>query len=255
MLAQAVKPLVRLVDRYLPDPYIFVLILTLIVIIAAMAVERVGPIAVIGMWGDGFWGLLAFSMQMLLVLVTGFMLASTPPVKRVLVALARCVKSPGAAILTVSVVSLIAHWINWGFGLIVSALFAKEVARLVRVDYRLLDRQCLLGFRDLAWRTLRLDSAFDRHARSSIRGADGHRRDWSDDFCILQSRDRRDAAGRRAVGQSPDAAERSRQLLHRSFAAPRSCARRRQDRATRGSARDEPKRLLCSLVYAAWSGW
>ena len=146
MLAQAVKPLVRLVDRYLPDPYIFVLILTLIVIAAAMAVQGVGPIAVIGMWGDGFWGLLAFSMQMLLVLVTGFMLASTPPVKRVLAALARCVKSPGAAIVTVSLVSLIAHWINWGFGLIVSALFAKEIARLVHVDYRLLIASAYSGF-------------------------------------------------------------------------------------------------------------
>jgi amino acid transporter len=60
MLAQAVKPLVRLVDRYLPDPYIFVLILTLIIMAAAMAVEGHGPVAVIGMWGDGFRDLLAF---------------------------------------------------------------------------------------------------------------------------------------------------------------------------------------------------
>jgi short-chain fatty acids transporter len=146
MLAQAVKPLVRLVDRYLPDPYIFVLILTLIVIAAAMAIERQSAIAVIGMWGDGFWDLLAFSMQMLLVLVTGFMLASTPPVKRVLVAIARSVKSPGAAIVTVSLVSLFAHWINWGFGLIASALLAREVARLVHVDYRLLIASAYSGF-------------------------------------------------------------------------------------------------------------
>lgn len=146
MLAQAVKPLVRLVDRYLPDPYIFVLILTLIVMAAAMAIEGQGPIAVMGMWGNGFWDLLAFSMQMLLVLVTGFMLASTPPVQHVLVALARLVKSPGAAIVTVSLVSLFAHWINWGFGLIVSALLAREVARLVHVDYRLLIASAYSGF-------------------------------------------------------------------------------------------------------------
>jgi short-chain fatty acids transporter len=129
MLARAAKLLVRLVDRYLPDPYLFVLILTLIVIAAAMAIEGHGPLAVIRMWGDGFWDLLAFSMQMLLVLVTGFMLASTPPVKRVLVALTRSVKSPGAAIITVSLASLVAHWINWGFGLIVSA---RPIARSSR---------------------------------------------------------------------------------------------------------------------------
>ncbi len=146
MLAQAVRPLVRLVDRYLPDPYIFVLILTLLVMVAAVAIEGRSPMAVIGMWGDGFWDLLAFSMQMLLVLVTGFMLASTPPVKRVLVAIARSVKSPGAAIITVSLVSLCAHWINWGFGLIASALLAKEVARLVHVDYRLLIASAYSGF-------------------------------------------------------------------------------------------------------------
>jgi len=146
MLASAAKPLVRLVDRYLPDPYIFVLILTLIVFAAAMGVEGHGPMAVATMWGDGFWNLLTFSMQMLLVLVTGFMLASTPPVKRLLAALARMASSPGAAILLVTYVSLAASWINWGFGLVVGALFAKELARLVRVDYRLLVASAYSGF-------------------------------------------------------------------------------------------------------------
>ena len=146
MLASAAKPLVRLVDRYLPDPYIFVLILTLIVFAAAMGVEGHGPMAVATMWGDGFWNLLTFSMQMLLVLVTGFMLASTPPVKRLLAALARMASSPGAAILLVTYVSLAASWINWGFGLVVGALFAKELARLIRVDYRLLVASAYSGF-------------------------------------------------------------------------------------------------------------
>jgi short-chain fatty acids transporter len=146
VLSKAAKPLVRLVDRYLPDPYVFVLLLSLIAIVAAMAIEGLGPLAVIEMWGDGFWGLLGFSMQMLLVLVTGFMLASTPPVKRVLVAIARSVKSPGMAIITVSLVSLAAHWINWGFGLIVSALLAREIARVVHVDYRLLIASAYSGF-------------------------------------------------------------------------------------------------------------
>ncbi len=146
MLASAAKPLVRLVDRYLPDPYIFVLILTLIVFAAAIGVEGHGPMAVATMWGDGFWALLTFSMQMLLVLVTGFMLASTPPVKRLLAGLARMASSPGAAILLVTYVSLAASWINWGFGLVVGALFAKELARLVRVDYRLLVASAYSGF-------------------------------------------------------------------------------------------------------------
>lgn len=137
---------VRLVDRYLPDPYIFVIILTLIAGLAALVGEQKTPMEVITMWGDGFWGLLGFTMQMLLVLVAGYMLASTPLIRRVLAALASVPKSPGAAIIMVTVVALAADWINWGFGLVVSALFAKELARKIRVDYRLLVASAYSGF-------------------------------------------------------------------------------------------------------------
>lgn len=137
---------VRLVERYLPDPYIFVLLLTIVAAIAAMAVEKTSPIALIRIWGDGFWGLLTFAMQMLLVLLTGHMLASTPLVKNWLSKLASTAKSAGGAIILVTVVSLIASWINWGFGLVVGALFAKELARQVRVDYKLLVASAYSGF-------------------------------------------------------------------------------------------------------------
>ncbi|HAA44801.1 MAG: short-chain fatty acid transporter [Halomonas sp. 54_146] len=146
MLKMISKPAVKLVERYLPDPYIFVLLLTLIAAVAAIAIERQSPLAVLRFWGDGFWGLLTFSMQMLLVLVTGFMLASSPPVKRILQKLAGTAKSPGGAIILVTLVSLAASWINWGFGLVVGALFAKELARLIRVDYRLLVASAYSGF-------------------------------------------------------------------------------------------------------------
>ncbi|KHJ49966.1 MULTISPECIES: short-chain fatty acid transporter [unclassified Halomonas] len=146
MLKLISKPAVKLVERYLPDPYIFVLLLTLVAAVAAIAVERQTPLAVLRMWGDGFWGLLTFSMQMLLVLVTGFMLASSPPVKRILQKIAGTAKTPGGAIILVTLVSLAASWINWGFGLVVGALFAKELARLIKVDYRLLVASAYSGF-------------------------------------------------------------------------------------------------------------
>ncbi len=146
MLKALSRPAVKLVERYLPDPYIFVLLLTVIAAAAAIAVERQTPLAVMRMWGDGFWSLLTFSMQMLLVLVTGFMLASSPPVKKLLQRLAALAKGPGGAILLVTYVSLAASWINWGFGLVVGALFAKELARLVKVDYRLLVASAYSGF-------------------------------------------------------------------------------------------------------------
>lgn len=146
MLNRASKPFVKLVERYLPDPYIFVLLLTLITFAFAVVIQNQSPLTTIQQWGDGFWGLLTFSMQMLLVLVTGFMLACTSLVKALLERLASLAKSPGSAIVLVTLVSLIASWINWGFGLVVGALFAKALARKVSVDYRLLVASAYSGF-------------------------------------------------------------------------------------------------------------
>lgn len=146
MLYAAAKPLVKLVERYLPDPYVFVLLLSIVVFAAAMLFEQQSPLQVLQYWGDGFWGLLSFSMQMLLVLVTGFMLANTPLVKGILDRLAKLASSSGQAIVLVTLVSLIASWLNWGFGLVVGALFAKALARRIKVDYRLLVASAYSGF-------------------------------------------------------------------------------------------------------------
>ena len=146
MLRILSRPATRLMERYLPDAFIFVLVLTLIAGLAAILTQGTPPLELIRMWGDGFWELLSFAMQMLLVLVTGFILASSPPVKAVLQRIARLATSPGVAIILISIVSLVASWINWGFGLVVGAILAKEIARQIRVDYRLLIAAAYSGF-------------------------------------------------------------------------------------------------------------
>ncbi|SNT72960.1 short-chain fatty acid transporter [Paracoccus seriniphilus] len=146
MLRALSRPATRLMERWLPDAFIFVIILTLVAAVAAVSSQDVTPAALIGMWGDGFWSLLQFSMQMLLVLVTGFILASSPPVRRLLEWVAGFATTRGSAIILVSVVSLAASWLNWGFGLVVGAIFAKELARKIRVDYRLLVAAAYSGF-------------------------------------------------------------------------------------------------------------
>src|SRR5699024_6202648 len=108
------------------------------------------PLDMIVHWGDGFWNLLAFSMQMALVLVTGHTLASSPPVKKGLRKMASIPKTPTQAIFAVSLVSALACWINWGFGLVIGALYAMEIVKQVRdVDYRLLIASAYSGF--LVW--------------------------------------------------------------------------------------------------------
>ena len=136
-----------LVRRYLPDPFVIVLVLTVIVFGCGLAFTDSGPVELVTAWGQGFWDLLKFAMQMMLVLVTGYVLASTPIFKRLLGRIARLASTPGQAILLVTVVALAASWVNWGFGLVIGALFARQLAQEVGdVDYRLLIASAYSGF-------------------------------------------------------------------------------------------------------------
>jgi len=147
MFKGATRASVRMVERYLPDAFVLVLMLTLVVFAAGMLVEGQSPIAMMTYWGEGFWNLLAFSMQMVLILVTGFVVASTPPFRKLLRALARLPRTPGQAIILVTLVSLVAAWINWGFGLVIGAFFARELGRQVEgLDYRLAIASAYSGF-------------------------------------------------------------------------------------------------------------
>ena len=140
----------RIMQRYLPDPFLFVIILTFVVFGLALIFTDNGPYQLVQQWGNGFWGLLSFTMQMVLVLVTGHVLASSQIFKKGLGSLASFAKTPGQAIVIVTVVSMIASLINWGFGLVIGALFAKELAKRVNnVDYRLLIASAYSGF--LVW--------------------------------------------------------------------------------------------------------
>ena len=140
---------VHVMSRYLPDPFLFAIILSIVVFIAAMGATSMGPIEILNAWGSasGFWNLLAFSMQMALVLVLGNAMATAPVCKKALGAIANTAKDKKSAIIITTFVSTICCWLNWGFGLIAGALLAKEIARRVRdVDYPLLIASAYSGF-------------------------------------------------------------------------------------------------------------
>lgn len=134
-------------QKFLPDAYIFAVILTIIVFLAALISTKQSFIAVVGHWGKGVWGILAFSMQMVLVLVTGHVLALSPPFKKLLDHLSNIPKTPTQGIILITVVSYIANILNWGFGLIIGAIYAKEIAKKVKnIDYRLCIASAYSGF-------------------------------------------------------------------------------------------------------------
>lgn len=138
---------VLLLQRYLPDPFIFAIILTFAVFLLVMPSTGQGPMQVVNAWAGGFWNLLSFSMQMAMVVVTGHAMASAPAFKSKLAMLAGVAKTPGQAIVLVTAISAMACWVNWGFGLVVGAIFAREIAARVKgVDYRLLIASAYSGF-------------------------------------------------------------------------------------------------------------
>ena len=140
---------VNIMNRWLPDPFLFAIILTIVTFVGAMIGTGLGPIELVDAWGNskGFWGLLSFSMQMALVLVLGSAMASAPACKKLLGTIASAAKTKKSAILIVTFVSTVCCWLNWGFGLIAGALLAKEIARRVRdVDYPLLIASAYSGF-------------------------------------------------------------------------------------------------------------
>ena len=130
MLKKFSNGCVRIMNRWLPDPFLFAIILTIVVFIAACLGTQQSPWEMIWAWGgkgkggDGMWGLLAFSMQMALVLVLGSALASAKVCKKILNSIAGLAKSKMSAIVVVTAVSTLCCWLNWGFGLIVGALLA-----------------------------------------------------------------------------------------------------------------------------------
>lgn len=140
----------RLVQRYLPDAFLFAIILTFLVFVIGIIFTDSGPVDMINHWGTGFWDLLAFTMQMALVVITGYILANAPVIKSFLAGLSKLAKTPAHAIMLVTFVSAIACLINYGFGLVVGALFAIHVAKQVpSADFRILVAGAYSGF--LVW--------------------------------------------------------------------------------------------------------
>jgi short-chain fatty acids transporter len=141
----------RLARKWMPDPMLFAILLTFLTYILGLVLTKSGPFEMVQHWYRGFWELLAFAMQMCLILVTGHALATSPVVRRGIEHLAGIPKKQAGAVFLVGLVAAIAAWINWGLGIIVGALMAREVGRSaemrgIPVHYPLLGAAGYAGF-------------------------------------------------------------------------------------------------------------
>jgi short-chain fatty acids transporter len=135
-------------ERWIPDALVIVWILTAVCFIFALIWGDVSPVSAVKAWGNGFWVLLEFGMQVCLTMMTGYIVASAPLIRRTLQKLASLPNpdKPAQSIILMSLFSMVTAWLSWAFSLIASALFAVFlVHRNQKVDYRLLVAAAYLG--------------------------------------------------------------------------------------------------------------
>ena len=145
-LARIALKTTELSERWLPDAFIFALGATAIAVVAGLTAGGATLEQIVKAWGNGFWTLIPFTMQMALIVITGTVAATAPPIRRAIEALASLPRSNRSAVVFVGVAGMIASWFNWGFGLVFAAVLARAVARKVEgVDYRTLAATTLFG--------------------------------------------------------------------------------------------------------------
>jgi short-chain fatty acids transporter len=147
--------LTRWSERWIPDALVIVIILSIVAYILALIwgfKPEVGlgtrAFESVKAWGNGFWVLLEFAMQMCLIMMTGYILACSGPVRRLMNGIAGWSdpEKPWQAILIMSLFSMVIAWLNWGLSLIASAMLALFIVRRnPKVDYRLLVAAAYLG--------------------------------------------------------------------------------------------------------------
>src|ERR1700676_87899 len=136
----------NLAEHWFPDAYVFVCLAVAVVAAAAM-LNGAAPMAVAKSFGDGFWSLITFTMQMAIVAIGGYVVASSPPAAKLIDGLAAMPRSGAGAVAFVAAVSMLTSLLSWGLSLIFSGLLVRILARRadLRMDYRAAGAAAYLG--------------------------------------------------------------------------------------------------------------
>jgi short-chain fatty acids transporter len=132
-------------QKWFPDAFVFALGGTVIVFMVGW-LAGVGTRNLVQYFGDGFWGLIPFTMQMVMIIIGGYVVATSPPVFKLIQALAKMPRTPRGAVAFVAFFSMATSLVSWGFGLIFAGVLAREMARNVPgIDYRALGTAAYVG--------------------------------------------------------------------------------------------------------------
>ena len=147
MLRRVANFLVKVVEKWMPDPYIFAAILTMVVYVMGLVFTKTTPLNLVDMWAKGLWGLLVFTMQISIALVLSTAVIRTKPVERLLKWFSGFATNPILAYFITCFLGGLFSLFSWAAGLIVGAFVAKEMAKNVKgCHYPLLVASGYSGF-------------------------------------------------------------------------------------------------------------
>jgi short-chain fatty acids transporter len=154
-------------ERWFPDAFVFALAAIVLVFAGGMSIGV--PASKLAFeFGTGFWSLVNFTMQMALVIVGGFVVASSPPVARVTSKLASIPKTGRGAVAFVAAFAMLSSLLSWGLSLIFTGLLVREIRRRIRVDYRAIGAAAYLGLGSVWALGLSSSAALLQATKSSI---------------------------------------------------------------------------------------
>ena len=133
-------------EKWFPDAYVFALVGVVVVTLAAL-VNGSSPKVVAQAFGGGFWDLAEFTLQMAMVVLSGYIVATSPPVAKLIERIATVPNSARGAVAFVALLSCLVSLLNWGLSLVFSGLLARAIARRpdLKADYRALVRAAYMG--------------------------------------------------------------------------------------------------------------
>ncbi|WP_213878807.1 TIGR00366 family protein [Pseudomonas sp. dw_358] len=133
-------------ERWFPDSWVFAALAVVIVAVAALAMGA-APAVTATAFGDGFWSLIPFTMQMAFVVIGGYVVASSPPAIKLIDRLARMPGNGRSAVAWVALISMVASLLNWGLSLVFGGLLVRALARRadLKMDYRAAGAAAYLG--------------------------------------------------------------------------------------------------------------
>jgi len=135
MITKLGEKFTKLFLKYMPDAFVFAMLLTLLVAISAWLWLGASPMEIIISWYDGFFDLLAFGMQIVLIIITGFTIALSPIVKKGIDYLTRFIKTPGQVYFFVVMIGMLLCLISFGW-IVITAVLARELAmRIKGINY------------------------------------------------------------------------------------------------------------------------